>query len=72
MSRAFELVCTGAVVSSADGFGAGSRERGAQERRHSLCKGLGSLQELAKGQCASVERVEGRVAGNEAGEVAST
>lgn len=57
MSRASELVCAGAVVSSADGFGAG---KGVLKREGTACaKALGVCRALAKGQCASVERVEG-------------
>lgn len=68
MSVAFELVCEGAVVHSAGGFGAGSRERALQKEGGACAKALGVPEGLGKGLCARVERVEGRVAGNEAGD----
>lgn len=40
---AFELVCEGAEVNKAAGFGVWSRERSAQERELRLCKGPGSI-----------------------------
>lgn len=64
---AFELVCEGAEVNKAGGFAVRSRERSVQERELRLCKGPGSIGRNWEKAYVLELRVEGRVAGDEAG-----